>query len=224
MLGGVEGAHVDLSEGDSWPREQGARSRGEVLQARADADHQIGPRRCRVGGAGSRDADPAERQRVVPRQRPAPSLRLGHWSTHHLGQTCELRLRACVDHASAGDDQRGAGFAQTDGQVVNLTRIRRRPADAPEAALEKTLRIVVRLGLNVLAKRERRRSAQGRVEHSRQRPGQSVDQLLRSLDAVEIAGDGPETVVGRDGRVGEVLDLLQHRIRTSAGKDVTGQE
>ena len=43
-------------------------------------------------------------------------------------------------------------------------------------------------------------------------------------DAVEIARDGPEAVVGRHRAVGKAFDLLQHRIGPAVGEDVAGEK
>ncbi len=48
--------------------------------------------------------------------------------------------------------------------------------------------------------------------------------MLGAADAVEVAHDGAEAVVGGDGGVVEVLDLLQHRVGGAVGEDVAGDE
>ena len=77
---------------------------------------------------------------------------------------------------------------------------------------EEALGPVVGLGLHVLAEGERHRPAVGRVGHHPHRAGQRGQQLLGPRDAVEIAADGAEAVVGADRAVAEILDLLQHRV------------
>ena len=49
---------------------------------------------------------------------------------------------------------------------------------------------------------------------------QRVDELFGARDAVEIAGNGLEAIIGRYRAVGKTLDLLQHRIRAARGKDI----
>src|SRR5690606_40800146 len=60
-----------------------------------------------------------------------------------------------------------------------------------------------------------------RVDHDRKRSGQGVENLLGPGDAVEVARDRTEAVVGADRRVAEILDLLEHRVRTAARIDVS---
>ena len=80
------------------------------------------------------------------------------------------------------------------------------------------------LGLHVLAEGERHRAAVGRVGHGGEGAGQRGQELLGAGDAVEVAADRAEGVVGGDGAVAEVLDLLQHRVGRAVGEDVAGDE
>ena len=89
---------------------------------------------------------------------------------------------------------------------------------------EQAFRPVERLGLNVLAHGERHRPAFGRIGEHVHGALQGGDQLLGPIDAVEIARHRAEAVVGRNGAVGEVLDLLQHRVGPAVGEDVAGQQ
>ena len=90
--------------------------------------------------------------------------------------------------------------------------------------LEEALGPVVGLGLHVLAEGQRHRAAVGRVGHRAEGARQRGQQLLGPGDAVEIAADRPEAVVGADRAVAEILDLLQHRVGAAAGEDVAGQQ
>ena len=49
-------------------------------------------------------------------------------------------------------------------------------------------------------------------------------QLLGPRDAVEVARQRPQAVVGRDEPVAEVLELLQHRVGPARGEHIAGQQ
>jgi len=85
----------------------------------------------------------------------------------------------------------------------------------PGAGLEEVDRIVPGLGLGVLTEGEAHRAAVRRVGHHPQRAGQGGQDLLGPADPVEVAHDRAETVVGADGGIVEILDLLQHRVKRS---------
>ena len=89
---------------------------------------------------------------------------------------------------------------------------------------EEAFRIIVGLGLRVLAQRQRHRAAFGGVGEHGHGALQRGDDLLGPRDAVEIARDRAEAVVGRHRAVGEVFDLLQHRIGPAVGENVAGQK
>ena len=80
-------------------------------------------------------------------------------------------------------------------------------------SLEEAFGIVVGLGLHVLAQRQRHRPAFGRVGQHLHGAVERGDDLFGPRDAVEVARHRAEAVVGRNGAVAEILDLLQHRDR-----------
>ena len=84
--------------------------------------------------------------------------------------------------------------------------------------------IVERLGLHVLRQRQRHGTAGGRVREDGDGGGKALEELLGARDPVPVPRDGPEAVVGGDGRVAEILDLLEDRIRKAVGEDVAGEE
>ena len=161
---------------------------------------------------------------MVPGQCAAPGLGLGDRDADLGGEARQFGLGAGIEDPAAGDDQRRLGGAKPLGKLVDLARIGRWPADAPDAAFEEAGRIVRRLGLHILAEGQRGGTTGGGIQQGRHGAGQAVEDLLGPLDAVEIARHRAETVVGGDCGVGEALDLLQHRIRAAGGEDVAGQE
>ena len=106
----------------------------------------------------------------------------------------------------------------------DLVRVGREATEAVQAVFEEACGIVVGFGLHVLAEGERHRAAFGRVGQHGHRPAERRHDLLGPHDAVEIARDRAETVVGADRPVAEILDLLQNRIGPAAGEDVAGNE
>ena len=80
------------------------------------------------------------------------------------------------------------------------------------------------LGLDILAKGKRDRSAICRIGHGAKGARQSCQQMFGPRNPVEIAADRPEAVIGRYRAVAEIFNLLQHRIRPAAGKHVSRQQ
>ncbi len=129
-----------------------------------------------------------------------------------------------IAHAAAGDED---GFFRRPQQRRRLREpppVGARTRDHPYARLEEELRVVERQFRGVLRQREEGWSAIGWVEHHRDGLGQRRDDLSRMRDAIPIARHGLEGVVHRDGRIAEMLDLLQHRIGQAIGEGVAGDE
>ena len=104
------------------------------------------------------------------------------------------------------------------------SRVGREASEPVHAGFEEREGIIVGFGLRVLAEGEGHRTAFGRVGQHRHCPAEGRDELLGPDDAIEIARDWAETVVGADGPVAEILDLLQNRVWPAAGEDVAGDE
>ena len=136
----------------------------------------------------------------------------------------ERRGRVRIVHAAARDDQRLLRRRDQPRGFRQFARIGPDAALRPDALGEEAFRIVVGLGLRVLAERERHRPAGGRIGQHVHRARQRRDDLLGPRDAVEIARHRAEAVVRRDRAVVEILDLLQHRIGPAVGEHVAGQE
>ncbi len=90
--------------------------------------------------------------------------------------------------------------------------------------VEERQRVVEGLGLDVLGEAEEGRPAACRVEHGGDRLRQRRDDLLGPRDAVPVANDGLVAVVDGEGRVAELLDLLEHGVRRAVGEGVAGEE
>ena len=129
-----------------------------------------------------------------------------------------------IEHAAAADDQRLLGAVERRDRVGKFARIGRRAAGMVDAFGEEGFGVVVRLGLDVLAEGERHGPAFRRVGQYAHRPGQCGNDLLRTRDAVEIARNGAEAIVGADRAVAKTLDLLQDGIRNAIGEHVARQQ
>ncbi len=140
------------------------------------------------------------------------------------GELRERRLRAGVMHAAARDDERAARGLEPLRGLGEPLAIRPRPLDVVHALREEASGIVEGLGLHVLRQRERRRAAIGRVEQHGDRLRQRGEELLGPRDAVPEPRHGPQAIVGRDRRVAEVLDLLQHRVGLAAREGVAREQ
>ncbi len=204
--------------------EKRPRAGGEILEARADPDDEVGILRQCVGARRAGDADRSHVERMVPGERRLAGLRLGDGDVVRFGEAFQRLAGAGIVHAAAGDDHRGLGLADRVDRLRKLEGVRRRAALMPGLLLKEAFRIVVGFRLDVLAEGERHRAAVGRIGQRAQRAGEGAQQLLRPRDAVEIAADGPEAVIGGDRAVAEILDLLQHGVGSPIGEDVGWNE
>ena len=93
----------------------------------------------------------------------------------------------------------------------------------PHALGEELDRPVVGLGLNVLGQGDRDGAGLGRVCQHAHTGQQRRDQLLGTVDTVEEAGHGAESVVDGDVQRHRVLELLEDRVR-DAGRELVGGE
>ena len=174
----------------------------------------------RVGRAGPGDADRAHGQGMVDRSRGLAGLRLGDRNAASGAKVDEFALRIGIENAAAADHERLLGRFQKRRGFVDLARVWRDAPLAVHALFEEACRIVVGLGLHVLAEGEGHRPALRRIGQHRDRSVQRRHDLLGARDAVEIPRHGTEAVVGAHRSVAEVLDLLQNRIGPAVGEDV----
>ena len=153
-----------------------------------------------------------------------PCLRLGHGDTEALGEAPERVARAGVVDAATRDQERpprllpptrGLGDERGIGTVASLH---------VHSRLEEALGKISGFRLHVLRQREGDRSAVGRVGEHGNRLGQRSQELLGARDAVPVARYRPEAVVRADRAVGEVLDLLQHRVGAAAREYIARQQ
>ena len=164
---GIEALHVEADDRRLRVAEQRPGAGGEILQPRADREHDVGLGRERVRGARAGDADRAHVERMIVRQRALAGLRLGDRNAVRLGEAPQRLGRLGVVHAAAGDDQRFLRAPDERRRVDELALVRPDPPQAPDALGEEALGIVERLRLHVLAQRQRHRPAFGRIGQHR---------------------------------------------------------
>jgi hypothetical protein len=162
--------------------------------------------------------------RVVVRQRRLAGDRLDDGDAVALGEGPDRPCSVGVVDTAARDQHRPLRAADQVGGPRHVTRIGAWAADVVLARLEEPDREVVGLRLHVLGQREERRTAGARVEHGRERLRQRLHDLGRLGDAVPVATDRLERVSDGDGRVAEVLDLLEDRIDDAVLERVARQQ
>ena len=106
VLGGVEARGVEADDAQILVAEDRPRAGGEVLQPRADGQHDIGARGQLVGLRAAGHADRARVERVVGDERRLARHGLDHGHAVLLGEAAQPRLGERVVHAAAGHDQR----------------------------------------------------------------------------------------------------------------------
>lgn len=129
-----------------------------------------------------------------------------------------------IEDTAAGDDDRLLRLADQGNGVGQFVGIRPWPALRPDMFLEQADGIVEGFGLDILAKRQRHRTAVLRIGQHLHGALQGRDDLLRPGDPVEITRDRAERIVGGNRAIAEILDLLQHGVGSAVGKYVAGQE
>ena len=125
---------VDVDRHEPRLHEQRIRSGGEVLQPCADRNHHVGLARCIVRGGRAGDADRAQLQRVVPRQRALAGLGLRDGHAMRVDERTQRVRRLRIEHAAACDDQWTLRRADRLGGCGHLFRRRaasRRTGPAP---------------------------------------------------------------------------------------------
>ena len=138
VLGGIEAGGVQRDELDVRVGEHGPGAGGEVLQPRADREHDVGIGGERIGRGAADHAERAGIVRVVVRQAARPAM------VSTTGTRCvSAKLASCLGrerivHAAAGDDQRPLRLAQ---RLRPRRPAARRPAAAAAPARPSARRI-----------------------------------------------------------------------------------
>ena len=129
-----------------------------------------------------------------------------------------------VAHAAARDEQRLLRRLQKRHGLRDLAAISPLPRNGPRPLLEERLRVVESHLLDVLRQADEGGAAIAGIEHRGDRLRQRRNDLRRMSDAIPVPRHRLEGVVHGDGRVAEMLDLLEHRVRKAVGEGVAGEE
>ena len=133
------------------------------------------------------------------------------------GQFC---LGPRINHAAACDNDRMFGRLDRRNRFGQFIGIGLRTPNFPNLGLEERYWIIKGFGLYILTKCQHDRTAIGRIGHHPHGARQGGQQMFRARDAVEIAADRAETIIGRNGAIAERFNLLQHRIGRAVGKHI----
>ena len=224
VLRRIERGEVELDKPPRGVAKQRAAAAGEILQSRADGEHDIGVLGQGIGGGGARHADRTHGVGMIPRQGAFPGLRFGNGNSRRAHEGIEPGGRPAVVDAATRDHQGRTRGAQDIGGGFEFERVRPLASDAMDMPGEEAIGIVAGLGLNVLTEAESHRPAIHRIEQNSERGRQRRKELLGSRDAIPIARHRAEAIIRGHGRVAEILDLLQDRIGTPIGENVAGQQ
>ena len=196
---------------------------GEVGVAGADTDDQVRLLGDVVGRGAAGDAHAAQVQGMGPLNGALACLGLSEGDTGGLGKGAELLVRLGVTDAAAADQHGTLSLLDGLGGVVQSGLGGGAALQAPDALFEEGLGIVIGLALHVLGHGDADGAGVGGVGQHPEGGDHGAHQLLGTDDAVPIAADGLESVVGGDGQIVGLLHLLQHGIGLAAGIHVAGQ-
>ena len=161
---------------------------------------------------------------MVPRERTLSGLRFRDGDAVRFGERAQCVARESIERAAACDNQRALRRPQErrNGYYVRIYRWECRVTNVPRC--EQIFGKIVRHRLHVLGQRERDRTAQRGIGQDADGARQRIQQLCRVRDAIEITRYRLEAIVGRNGAVVKIFDLLQHRIRRTRDEDIAGKK
>ena len=150
---------VDIDEPHVRVLECGLGGGGEIAEARADGDHQVGLARGDVGAGRPGHADGAQVLRMVEAQRALAGLRLADGNSGALAKPSQrlARLRCTARRRRPRSSGRRAARMASAARA-NHGRLGLRPGNAPDPLLKHLFRVVPGFGLHVLRKRQRHRA------------------------------------------------------------------
>ena len=111
---------------------------------------------------------------MIDWRRRLAGLGFADWNSTLGAEVDQLPLGVGVKDAAAADDERLLRLFQDRRRFLDLVRIGRDAAHAMHAFVEEARRIIIGLGLHVLAEGERHRPAFGRIGQDRHRPDSSA--------------------------------------------------
>ena len=218
----MEGGRVDVQEAGVFPEEPFGCG-GEVGVSCPHPDDQVRFPREPVGRQAAGHADPSQIERMAPGKRGFARLGLAEGDVEPFGEDPELIVRAGIPHPAPAEEQGPARESHQCRCLEQRIRFRRTALERDDPFLEEGFRIIPGLPFRILGHRDADRAGVGRVGQHPEGIEQGAHQLLRPLDPVEVPADGPEGVVGGDLRGKWMFDLLEHRVRLTAGIGVSGK-
>ena len=192
----VIGLHVDRHQPPVGVAEQVPRAGGEILKPCADANHQIGLFGQRICTGCTGDTHRAEVHRMGCGQGGFARLGFHHGNLVLAGKGRQSIRRAGIQDTAPGDNQRCLSGADGGNGGGQFGAVGTGAADGPDPAVKERHRVIIGFGLGILTKRQYHRATACRIGHHRQRTRQSGQHMFGAADAVEIAADRAETVVG----------------------------
>ena len=208
----VELGDVDVDETNFGILKRRARGGREVAVPGTDTEHQVGFGSDLVRGRRAGGADRAQGARMVERQRAFARLGLDDRDAGAPDELAQDFGRLGVDDAAPRDDERLPGAPDQTRRAIQDRCVGQRPREVPDALLEKRVGVVVGLGLHILGQRQRGRAGVRLARQDTHRGKRRGDELLRPLDAVEVARHRNQGVVHADITPRGAFQLLQHRI------------
>ena len=214
---------VQTDQTGIWGKD-GPRPGGKVLQASAHGQNHIRGTRHRIGAVRPGHAQGANVQWIIGQQVRPPRNGFHHRNAMRLGKGRQLGHRTRILYPTARHDHRTLGPPQQRRRLGNLQGIGRLAANTVEAAGKEGGGIVISPALQILRQADKGRPTIGGVQHRGQSGRQGLQDLRGMRDAVPIAADSFEGVIHAEGRVPEMLQLLQHRIGQARQEGITAQQ
>jgi len=223
-LQGVKAAHVYADELAVRVLEEPLRAGGEVAEAGAHGDDEVGLLGQAVGGRAAGDAYARHVEGEARVHRSLAPLSLAEGDAELATEEGRLLPRPRVAHAAAHDDE---GLLRGGDELGHPLEggLGRGPAIEVMDPLGQELQgVVVDLALHVLGQGHRHGARLGRIGEDPHRVDHGAHELLGPRDPVPVLAHGLEGVVGRDVAVVELLELLEDGVGLAAGEGVARQE
>ena len=151
-------------------------------------------------------------------------LGFGERDSKTFSKRLQGRVGARVFDPAAADDQRRALALHQCLRISQHRGCRQTPVDAVHAFLQEVIGVIVSLSLHVLGQSQGHGAGFGRVGQYAHGVNRGAHQLLGAVDPVPVLTHRLERIVGADAQVVELLDLLQHRVRLTAGVHIARQQ
>ena len=160
---------------------------------------------------------------MIPLDGALARLGVGKGDAGCLHKVPQLRVGLGIPHAAAADQHGLLGGPDGLGGLLQGGLGGRTALQTPHPLFEEAHGVVIGLALHVLGHGKAHRAGIGGVGEGAEGGDGGAHQLLGPDDAVPVAADGLEGVVGGGGKAVGVLHLLEDGVRLAAGVGVAGQ-